>query len=113
MRWSSAVSTAVPLEAAVREVTATVARELDGARPDLAVVFVSEQHQGEYERAIAELSKFGQEDPFGLSLQAQAYERRNDQAKARELYAAILKMPGHSLQLALSRPLAQRRLAAK
>ncbi len=53
MRWSSAVSTAVPLEAAVREVSASVAREIDGARPDLAVVFVSEQHQREYERLPA------------------------------------------------------------
>jgi small ligand-binding sensory domain FIST len=53
MRWSSAISTAETLEAAVREVTAAVARELDGVRPDLAVVFVSEQHQREYERLPA------------------------------------------------------------
>lgn len=53
MRWSSAVSTESSLEAAVRDVTATVARELGGARPDLAVVFVSEQHQREYERLPA------------------------------------------------------------
>src|SRR5580765_6994111 len=53
MRWSSAISTAETLEAAVREVTAAVARELDGARPDLAVAFVSEQHQREYERLPA------------------------------------------------------------
>jgi tetratricopeptide (TPR) repeat protein len=70
-------------------------------------------YSGEYERAIAELSKAGQDDPFLLSLQAQAYEQRKDEAKARELYAAILKMSGHSLQLALSRPLAERRLAGK
>src|SRR6185436_20160478 len=53
MRWVSAVSTVSPLEAAVREVTATIQRDLDGARPDLAVAFVSEQHQGEYERLPA------------------------------------------------------------
>jgi small ligand-binding sensory domain FIST len=53
MRWSSAVSTVSPLEAAVREVTATIQRDLDGARPDLAVAFVSEQHQAEYERLPA------------------------------------------------------------
>ena len=56
MRWVSAISTASPLEAAVREVTAAVRRDLDlgeGARPDLAVAFVSEQHQGEYERLPA------------------------------------------------------------
>jgi len=53
MRWVSAVSTASPLEAAVREVTAAIARDLDGATPDLAVAFVSEQYQGEYERLPA------------------------------------------------------------
>ena len=68
---------------------------------------------GDYERAIAELAKADQEDPFILSLLAQASEQRKDQARARELYASIVKMPGHSLQAALSRPFAQRRLAAK
>lgn len=53
MRWLSAVSTASPLEAAVREVSAAVAPALDGATPDLAVAFVSEQHQREYERLPA------------------------------------------------------------
>jgi small ligand-binding sensory domain FIST len=42
-----------PLEAAVRDVTTAIARELDGTTPDLAVAFVSEQHQGEYERLPA------------------------------------------------------------
>ena len=53
MRWVSAVSTMSPLEAAVRDVTTAIARELDGTTPDLAVAFVSEQHQGEYERLPA------------------------------------------------------------
>ncbi len=53
MRWMSAVSAALPLEAALREVAAGVARDLAGATPDLAVVFVSEQHQHEYERVPA------------------------------------------------------------
>ena len=53
MRWMSAVSTASPLEAAVREATDALVRDLDGATPDLAVAFVSEQHQGEYERLPA------------------------------------------------------------
>src|SRR5215510_3890151 len=53
MRWSSAVSTASPLEAAVREATDALIRDLDGARPDLVVAFVSEQHQSEYERLPA------------------------------------------------------------
>ncbi len=53
MRWVSAVSTASPLDAAVREVAAAILRELDGTAPDLLVAFVSEQHQGEYERLPA------------------------------------------------------------
>ncbi len=53
MRWTSAVSTATPLETAVREVACAVARDLAGATPDLAVTFVSEQHQREYERLPA------------------------------------------------------------
>ena len=53
MQWVSAISTASPLEAAVREVTTSVTRDLGGAPPDLAVAFVSEQHQGEYERLPA------------------------------------------------------------
>jgi len=53
MRWVSAVSTVSPLEAAVREVAAAITRDFDGATPDLAVAFVSEQHQGEYERLPA------------------------------------------------------------
>lgn len=53
MRWTSAVSTATPIEAALREVAGAVGRDLGGATPDLAVVFVAEQHQHEYERAPA------------------------------------------------------------
>lgn len=53
MRWTSAISTATPLDAAVREVASAVTRELGGATPDLVVAFVSEQHQEEYERLPA------------------------------------------------------------
>jgi tetratricopeptide (TPR) repeat protein len=67
-------------------------------------------YQGNYDTAVAELSKGDQQDPFVLSLLAQSYEQKKDQAKARELYAKILELPGHSLQVALSRPLAQRRV---
>ncbi|HSC25737.1 MAG TPA: tetratricopeptide repeat protein [Vicinamibacterales bacterium] len=66
----------------------------------------------EYDAAIAELSKADQTDPFILGLLAQAYEAKKEVAKARDLYAQILEMPGHILQVAFSRPLAQRRLAA-
>jgi small ligand-binding sensory domain FIST len=53
MRWVSAVSTRDSLEAAVRETTDALTFALDGATPDLAVAFVSEQHQREYERLPA------------------------------------------------------------
>ena len=70
-------------------------------------------YEGRMDDAIAELSKADQEDPFILSLLAQAYEQKKDQAKARELYKKILESPGHSLQVAFSRPLAARRMAAR
>ena len=70
-------------------------------------------YEGEYDKAIAELSKADQEDPFILSLLAQSYEQKRDIAKARELYTQILAMPDHSLQAAFARPLAARRLAAR
>ena len=67
-------------------------------------------YEGTLDEAIAELSKADQEDPFILSLLAQAYERKNEPAKARELYQKILDSPGHSLQVAFSRPLARKQL---
>jgi len=50
MRWSSAVSVAASLDAAVEEVAARVRADLDGRRPDLAAVFVSAHHRPEYEK---------------------------------------------------------------
>jgi tetratricopeptide (TPR) repeat protein len=70
-------------------------------------------YQRDYERAIAELSKANQDDPFILSLLAQAYEQKKDHAKARDLYSKIVALPDHSLQAALARPMAERRLAGK
>lgn len=97
----------------VQEVAAIVARgTLDDSQrlnlPHLAgyVAF----YEGRHEQAIAELSKADQEDPFVLALLAQAYEKQNDMAKARELYKRVLDRPGHSLQVAFARPLAQQRL---
>jgi tetratricopeptide (TPR) repeat protein len=67
-------------------------------------------YEGKTDEAIAELSKASQDDPFVLSLLAQAYEQKKDQAKARELWTRILGMSDHSLQMAFARPLAQQRL---
>jgi tetratricopeptide (TPR) repeat protein len=70
-------------------------------------------YEGAYDKAIAELSQADQQDPFILSLLAQAHERKQGAAKARELYTRILELPAHSLQAAFARPLAARRLAAR
>ncbi len=48
MRWSSAVSTAARLPAAVDEAARTVRAALGGAEPDLLVAFVSPHHQSTY-----------------------------------------------------------------
>lgn len=68
-------------------------------------------YEGKHDEAIAALSTADQEDPFVLSLLAQAYEHKKDQAKAQELYKQILEIGGHSLPVAFSRPLARKRLA--
>ena len=69
-------------------------------------------YQDNADLAIAELLKADQNDPFILSLLAQAYEQKKDQVKARDLYAKIIALPSHSLQMAFARPLAGRRLGA-
>lgn len=70
-------------------------------------------HEGKHDEAIAALSKADQEDPFVLTLLAQAYEHKKDPAKAQELYRQILDIEGHSLQAAFSRPLARKALGQK
>ena len=70
-------------------------------------------YEGRYDDAIAALSKADQNDQFILSLLAQSHEGKKDTAKARELYQKIVDAPGYSLQVALARPLAQRKLAAR
>ena len=67
-------------------------------------------YQGKLDEAIGELSKASQDDPFVLSLLAQAYEQKKEQGKARELWTRIVAMSDHNLQLAFARPLAQRQL---
>ena len=44
MRWASAIATTASTDAACAEVTTAVARELDGARADLLLVFVTDHH---------------------------------------------------------------------
>lgn len=65
-----------------------------------------------YDVAIAALQKGDLRDPFILGLLAQAYEKKGDAANAKANYAKALESPGHSVQNALTRPLAKKRLAA-
>lgn len=100
----------------VDEVRALVARgtlaEAQNAQYPHVAGYVA-LYEGNLDKAIAELSKADQRDPFILSLLAQAYEQKQDMTRARELYTKILEMPDHSLQAAFARPLAARRLAAR
>jgi tetratricopeptide (TPR) repeat protein len=70
-------------------------------------------YQGNYDEAIAALAKADQRDPFVLGLLAQAHEQKKEMATAKELYARVLAQSGFSLQMALARPLAARRLAGQ
>jgi tetratricopeptide (TPR) repeat protein len=70
-------------------------------------------YEGRYDDAIGALEKADQNDPFILSLLAQSYEGKKDTAKARELYQKIVDAPGFSLQAALARSVAQKKLAGK
>ena len=65
-----------------------------------------------YDDAIVALQKGDLRDPFVLGLLAQAYEKKGDAANAKANYTKALESPAHSLQNALTRSLAKKRLAA-
>jgi len=67
-------------------------------------------YTGDYKTAIADLQKASQDDPFVLSLLAQADEKLGDQTKAQELYRQILKLNNHGPTNAYARPLAKKKL---
>jgi tetratricopeptide (TPR) repeat protein len=66
----------------------------------------------QYDEAIAVLQKADLRDPFILGLLAQAYEKKRDVANAKATWTKALETYGHSVQNALTRPLAKKRLAA-
>jgi len=68
-------------------------------------------YAGNYQKAIAELLKADQRDPFILGLLAQACEKSGDGPRAREYYTRVLASTSHNLQNAFSRPLARKKLA--
>lgn len=53
MKWCSTVSEQPELECAASEAVAEVRRQLDGAKPDLVVVFVSASHANRYDELRA------------------------------------------------------------
>jgi small ligand-binding sensory domain FIST len=55
MRWGSALSTHAETAAALSEVTAAVRRDLDGARADLLLTFVSAHHAPRFELVLSAL----------------------------------------------------------
>jgi tetratricopeptide (TPR) repeat protein len=68
---------------------------------------------GDYQAAIAELSKGNLNDPFILGLIAQAHEKQGDKAKAEEYYRKVLGSNAHNPTNAFARPLAKERLGVK
>ncbi len=68
-------------------------------------------YSGDDDGAITELQKGDLTDPFIVSLIAQAYERKHDDAHAREFYQKVLALNAHNLQNAFARPLAKKKLA--
>ena len=57
MRWLSTVSSADTLERAIAEVSVALRRQLDGMHPDLAIVFVSQEHQAGFAAVPALLAR--------------------------------------------------------
>ncbi len=66
-------------------------------------------YTGDYQRAIAELLKSNQNDPFILSLIAQAYEKLGDKAQAADYYRKVLASNIHNPNNAFARPLAKKK----
>ena len=66
---------------------------------------------GDYKRAITELGKASQEDPFILMLLAQAHEKAGDAARAKEYYGKVMANNSHGPTNAFARPVARKKLA--
>jgi tetratricopeptide (TPR) repeat protein len=66
----------------------------------------------DYPRAIQELQKADQEDPFILILLAQASEQTGQNQRAREYYQKAFASTSHAVNNAFARPLARRKLTA-
>jgi tetratricopeptide (TPR) repeat protein len=69
-------------------------------------------YSGDYKAAIEELQKGDQQDPFVLSLLAQAYEKSGDRTQALDYYRKVLTINTHNPTKAFARPLAREKVAA-
>ena len=103
---------------AQKHVTAAKAAFERGTNPEQAqyvpyLVGYVAFYGGDYQAALTELAKGNQNDPFILSLIAQAYEKQGDKAKAMEYYRKVLASNGHSPTNAFARPLAKQKLGMK
>ena len=58
----------------------------------------------DYKRAVDELSKGDQQDPFVLGLIAQSYDKLGDRTTAAEYFKKVLAIPTHSINSAFARP---------
>lgn len=67
-------------------------------------------YTGDHKTALAELQKGNQNDPFILSLIAQAHEKLGDKASATEYYRKVLASNAHNPTNAFARPLAKEKL---
>lgn len=70
-------------------------------------------YSGDYAAAIKNLQLSYQNDPFILSLLAEAYDKLGDKAHARDYYEKIMKISTHNPSNAFARPIARQYLAAQ
>ena len=69
-------------------------------------------YSGDYKAAIVELPEAGLDDPFMLSLLAQAYEKSGDKAQAIEYYKKVLTINMHNPSNAFARAAGQGKAGA-
>ncbi|MEW5983797.1 MAG: tetratricopeptide repeat protein [Acidobacteriota bacterium] len=67
-------------------------------------------YAGDHKAALAEFLKGNQNDPFILSLIAQAHETLGDQATATDYYKKVMGFTSHNPTNAFARPLARKKL---
>lgn len=103
---------------AEKHVTAAKAAIDRGTNPDQMIFFpyltgYVAFYAKDFKKAIAELDKADQKDPFILVLLAQAHEKSGDKAKAMEFYRKVMEVNSHNPTNAFARPLAKRKLGTK